>query len=661
MPVPAQPFPSLEELLTLARHESTTQMDYYIGVEHLLLALLRIEGGVAAHVFAQQDSSSSYVRFITQSGSNFAEKNFLGIPTPRASRVIAKAQSYIERGMQPDERALLIALLEERDSLVIQRILHNLNVKRGRLLKAAREWQPHAATDFSLPPLEIANNDPRYSPSPDELAIIQQIFRTSRRVIIERLLSSEGNSYSGARVLLVRAFDAHRREQSPSVVKLHERRHVLWEKLRYDEYVRDKLPANTSRIVREALPEKNPIGGLKYSFVQGHLDARSITLRDFALSQPPQAVAQLLREKLYGAFGSTWWNQRTSYNFTIWQEYDLLLPPVLELEALPKAPPGARKIQPLHDLLRAEGAFRADEPISLINFTVLKSKPAQNNTVQLVAGGNAEAMNLALRVDVRNVDLAAYPNLQRGVVLQRIDGRVIRTRDDILQERVLALAPDFDFISDRLPPQPALPVCLPNPLRNYRALLDEQLNGSFCCMHGDLHVGNILIGRNNEAWLIDFEWTRDGHTLFDWATLEMSLLLELLAPQLPDSWAAAWAALAPLERLNRLCYAEPHALQGEPFSADQPYAQALIPVVEVRRVAAGLLQRGNWAEYLIPLGLMALRALGWQERPLAARRFAYLLAALAIHSSREAQSHYLRSRAEEGDRTDTPTAQQTPA
>lgn len=105
-----------------------------------------------------------------------------------------------------------------------------------------------------------------------------------------------------------------------------------------------------------------------------------------------------------------------------------------------------------------------------------------------MAGGNAEAMNLALRVDVRNVDLAAYPNLQRGVVLQRIDGRVIRTRDDILQERVLALAPDFDFISDRLPPQPALPLHLPNPLRNYRALLDEQLNGSFCCMHGDLHV-----------------------------------------------------------------------------------------------------------------------------------------------------------------------------
>jgi hypothetical protein len=633
--VSSQRFPSLDELIALARHESAARRDYYIGVEHLLLALLRIEGGIAAHIFAQQDSSSSYVEFIAQSNSSAEALSYLGIPSPRASRVIARAQSYIQQGMQPAERALLRALLEERDSLVIRRVVHNLGVRRKQLLKAVDEWRVEFATNPSLPPPRVINNDPRYSLSPEELSILQQIFRTCPQVIVERSLSSVGNSYSGARVLLVRAFDAQGRALAPSVVKLHDRQAILWEKMRYNEHVRDKLPANTSHIMLDALPEDSPIGGLKYSYVQGALDAQTTSLRDFALSQPPQVVARLLRERLYEAFRHTWWDQRTAYQFTVWQEYELLLPPALELEALPEPPATARKIEPLQDVLRAEGAFRPDELVILTNFTVLKTKPMRNNTVQLVAGGNAEAMNLASRVDVRNFDLGAHPNLQRGTILKRVAGRVIRTRDDILQEQVLALAPNFDFAADPLPRHAALSERLPNPLRNYRTLLEAYLSGTFCSMHGDLHLGNILIGRDGAAWLIDFEWTRDGHTLFDWATLEISLLLELLAPHLSESWDSVWQAVALLNQLNQACYLTPQALDTELFSADEPYAKALIPVTEVRRIAARLLRGGNWAEYFIPLGLMALRALSWRERPLAARRLAYLITALAIHTVRQ--------------------------
>jgi Clp amino terminal domain. len=101
MSVSQQRFASLDELLTLARHESTAHKDYYIGVEHLLLALMRVEGGVAAHIFAQQDSSSSYVQLVVQSNSDLDATGFLGSHTPRASRVIARAQGYIAQGMQP--------------------------------------------------------------------------------------------------------------------------------------------------------------------------------------------------------------------------------------------------------------------------------------------------------------------------------------------------------------------------------------------------------------------------------------------------------------------------------------------------------------------------------------------------------------------------------
>lgn len=650
-------FASLDELITIARHESATQMDYYIGVEHLLLALMRVEGGVAAHIFARQDASSSYVQFITQTQTSGSPDTagYLGIPTPRAAKVIARAQSQIAKGMQPDERALLYAIVQERSSLVVKRVLENLGISREQLLADIIGWDAESAADFNLPPPEVFNSDPRYELLPDDLLIIQQIFRTCTRVVIERVLSSEGNSYSGARVLLVRAYEPGGREQAPSVVKLHDRRNVLWEKMRYNDYVRDKLPANTSHIMVDVLPENSLIGGLKYSFVQGSLDAQSTSLKDFALSQAPHVVARLLREKLYDAFKHTWWDQRTAYAFTAWQEYELLLPPALELEAAPEETPrsGARKITPLNEILRAEGALRYGELVVLNNFTVLKAKPERSNTVQFVAGGNAEAMNLASRVDVKNFDLTAHPNLHRGMMLEHVLGSVTRTRDDILQEQVLALAPDFDFTRDPLPYHQALMERLPNPLKHYRSLLEQRLSGSFCSMHGDLHVGNVLVGRNGEAWLIDFEWTRDGHTLFDWVTLEMSLLLELVVPDLTDSWEAVWDVIAVLDQLNRACYTEPHVASSALINPDLPFANALIPIAEVRRIASGLLQRGNWAEYFTPLALMALRTLGWKERPLAARRLAYLVAALAIESSRAAQATYLQSPASEGDRTDT--------
>jgi hypothetical protein len=204
-----------------------------------------------------------------------------------------------------------------------------------------------------------------------------------------------------------------------------------------------------------------------------------------------------------------------------------------------------------------------------------------------------------------------------------------------------------------LPRHAAFSGRLPNPLHHYRELLDTLISGSFCAMHGDLHIGNVLVGRNGEAWLIDFEWARDGHTLFDWAMLEMSLVLSLLAPQLTNSWDAAWEMLAILDQLNCACYAEPAALETTLFSAEHPHAQALIPILEVRRIVSGLLQRGNWAEYFVPLGLMALRTLSWKERPVMARRLAYLMVALAIKTSREAHKHYSESPASEGDRTET--------
>jgi hypothetical protein len=157
-------------------------------------------------------------------------------------------------------------------------------------------------------------------------------------------------------------------------------------------------------------------------------------------------------------------------------------------------------------------------------------------------------------------------------------------------------------------------------------LLDRKISGTLSTIHGDLHSGNILIGSSNDAWLIDFEWTRDGHTLFDWAVLEISLLIEYVAARIGVSWDEVRHAITLLDGLNR---------EGV-VREQSPLALAMLPLVELRKIVRELLYvdpvvgTPNWAEYHVALALCALRVIGWSNRPLAARRVAFMVSALSM-------------------------------
>jgi Ternary complex associated domain 9 len=163
-------------------------------------------------------------------------------------------------------------------------------------------------------------------------------------------------------------------------------------------------------------------------------------------------------------------------------------------------------------------------------------------------------------------------------------------------------------------------------VRHYVVLLARRLVGTLSTIHGDLHTGNILIGSSNDAWLIDFEWTRDGHTLFDWAVLEISLVIEYVTRFMGDSWDDVRQTITLLDMLYR---------DVSP-PAETPLARALIPIAEVHRIVRELLfvdpqtGRGHWAEYYTALALCALRVTTWDNRSVGARRLAFMVAALAM-------------------------------
>jgi hypothetical protein len=70
---------------------------------------------------------------------------------------------------------------------------------------------------------------------------------------------------------------------------------------------------------------------------------------------------------------------------------------------------------------------------------------------------------------------------------------------------------------------------LTNPFKLIEELLTSRLQGTRSIIHGDLNLENILIGPGDLVWLIDFAATREGHTLYDFARLEVELTTQVVA------------------------------------------------------------------------------------------------------------------------------------
>ena len=95
-------------------------------------------------------------------------------------------------------------------------------------------------------------------------------------------------------------------------------------------------------------------------------------------------------------------------------------------------------------------------------------------------------------------------------------GRITATRMTILND----LIDDLDLCG------------LPDPLTKLNARLAERIQGTESVLHGDLNLENILVGPGGIVWLIDFAQTREGHTLADFAHLQVEIVAHIIAPAL---------------------------------------------------------------------------------------------------------------------------------
>ncbi len=615
----------LQDIQVLARQESAKLHHFFIGVEHFFIALTQLDGGLTTAVLEHHELSPRFVRYsIRESVGRYENRRYWpGFPeTPRATAVLSLAKQIA--GLEDvTERALLLAIFDENDSAVI-RVLHEMGADVAALRETAANW----TAPLSTQPREVPIRG-EVDLDAEQQRVLQLMFRDYGEIEIVREFDS---GHSGARVLLVRPIRVGGHRDALLVVKLDERQAILYERRRYDLHVKGTLPATTARLLDAPIaPDKSWCAGLKYTFVGRLDDTEPASLRELAL-RDPQKVGGLIHT-LFDEFGPSWWLQRHPYRFGAWREYEHVLPSALIVEVMPESEIGStgHVLSPLGAWSRND-QVRAGETVSLNGFVVQK-RDFEHDILHLAAGAQPEAINRVGKVEVRGLGVDRM-TFFRGEMVDRIVGRVVSTRDDLLRRSLQALEPEFDPLQRRIPSGHDDVPDLPNPLFEIVELLDRQVSGYLSVIHGDLHLGNILVGPRGDAWLIDFAWTREGHTLFDWAMLEASLLVEIISRLAPPGWDGAWGIVKMLSMLNR----GDDSVLTEKHQA----GRALSAVKAVRDVVREcLMVPDRWNEYYIALSLLSLRLMNWKSESLDARRLAFLVSALslaAVQSQREIQT-----------------------
>ncbi len=614
---------SLKDILINARQESVQMRHHYLGVEHLFIAMLQIQGGITASIIEDYGFSPEYIidaiRRKTDKGSN--QRLWAGFPyTPRTEVILditndLAMDSHLE---DATERELLIAILSEHDSLPI-RVLQALGMNLKAATLAAIGYDPKR--EPQTPDINVMFAETYDTSQPiqrEQLFVLRRMFVGHKMIRVEQRLTG----FSGALVLVVTPINADDHEDAPVVVKIHEADAILDEVQRFEAHVKSSLPLQTARLEDSPVkPENSELAGIKYTLV-AHSGGIPMDLRHRVRTTEAIDLAKLLEKELYSQFRITWWQQKRPFRFQAWKEYDWILPPLLTLDFIPENDepemPLVVKIPVNRAKLKTKlTELKFGDDVVLENFTVQKVDH-QNNVLKLAVGFGSEADKRAYKIEMRGVN-GHTKTFYRGEVVERLVGTVWKTRYDLMLDAVRDIEPDFEP-DDRWISLDEIQ--LPNPLLAYENLLDRHINGSMSKIHGDLHLGNILVGPNNSIWLIDFGHTRDGHTLFDWATLEVSLLGDALMSTFESDWVTAKSIIKQLVLMEN----------GDTTPIPNPHiAMTLEAIAALRKIVRECLStEDNWYEYYIALALCALRGITWKSMSLGGRRVLYLLSAMAI-------------------------------
>jgi CheY-like chemotaxis protein len=128
--------------------------------------------------------------------------------------------------------------------------------------------------------------------------------------------------------------------------------------------------------------------------------------------------------------------------------------------------------------------------------------------------------------------------------------------------------------------------------------------GPLCYNHGDLHESNILVDRDNQTWLIDFQHTGPGHPARDFAMLECAIKFYLQRSNGPPHILHEWErSLLSVESLGSRPNLSP------PLSRNPELVKATDLIHYIRSLLSQLVSEITLEDYLIALYFHALKGM----------------------------------------------------
>lgn len=434
--------------------------------------------------------------------------------------------------------------------------------------------------------------------------VIRVMFSDYEKTIV---LSEFTDGLSSGRVFIVRPIQSNGPELH-SVVKVDFVEAIQQEWEAYQACIQHKLPRTAVIRGDPVYPPGNAMGGLWYSLA-GDGVFEIISLAEYARQAKVTEIEKVLK-RLLQSLDRLWGHQKyVEPDLYLRTVYDTFLPANLFIEAA--TPSEGEEVHWLHPNTIRKRQWEVGEYVLISGFYPVEKDPKENQLILNMNGTTSFRLKLQSPIGIEEYEVGQE-------IYEPIYGRISQTRTGFLLEKIVEVvgskerATQSHFTS-------ADGMQLPNPFIALETLLEQSSDAYKACLHGDLHLKNILVEPNSgEVHLIDFGKSGRDYIMRDLLHLEMSILTELLTGKLPSNDRLSDTLYEFYKTLH--CAIVHSKIAEVPGNAELPFTM----LVQLRETARHYLFKANqWDFYYSALCLHLLGALKFSSLSHAAKQLAF--------------------------------------
>jgi hypothetical protein len=395
-------------------------------------------------------------------------------------------------------------------------------IERGRFPGAL----PPFEAEMHSPQIEINPSQEISLPGP-EMNLLQQIYRGYAQVAVKKEF---GGGYSGTRVLLTLPARASGRSTALRVAKLGPALELRRERDNYRQYVGDSLPYCAAPVEWDRYYEQDNQAGLSYLFVGGGALGETMDLEEYYIeavsSRAVDRVVRTLDYLLDKELGQRWYIEYDTLDCPFAAEYGRHLVEHLRLKLRPGFPdalwPVGQPPRPAdgYQQIKVDAVpreYAVIQPGTSLLVEGLVVRKIKHSVIKLQ---DPDGQGIVVRVE-----LEPESDTVQGLKLgDRVGarGEVVYNRRGRMEGLVRAAFPNLvPAVGSEHVTLPGVPGTYLNPLEVYPCVLSKRLkNSRESCVHGDLHLRNVLVDAFGIGRLIDFARVEIRHNLFDFVKLE---------------------------------------------------------------------------------------------------------------------------------------------